>query len=100
MRQVLSDVVVVDLAAEPAGAYCAKKFADLGAEVVKVEPPAGDPQRARPGGFLHLNTNKRSVVAPDGPAEYPRGQSQYWIGSVGSHAPSGITAPVVRSFRP
>ena len=67
MRQVLSDVVVVDLSGEPAGAYCAKTFADLGAEVVKMEPPAGDPQRARPGAFLHLNTNKRSVVAPDGP---------------------------------
>jgi crotonobetainyl-CoA:carnitine CoA-transferase CaiB-like acyl-CoA transferase len=62
MRQVLSDVVVVDVAAEPAGAYCAKTFADLGATVIKVEPPGGDRLRERPGAFLHLNTNKRSVV--------------------------------------
>jgi crotonobetainyl-CoA:carnitine CoA-transferase CaiB-like acyl-CoA transferase len=65
MRQALSDVVVVDLTAEPAGAYCAKSFADLGADVIKVEPPSGDPQRLRPGAFLHLNTNKRSVVVAD-----------------------------------
>jgi crotonobetainyl-CoA:carnitine CoA-transferase CaiB-like acyl-CoA transferase len=62
MRQVLSDVVVVDVSAEPAGAYCAKTFADLGAAVIKVEPPGGDPLRERPGAFLHLNTNKLSVV--------------------------------------
>ncbi|HKA04695.1 MAG TPA: CoA transferase, partial [Acidimicrobiales bacterium] len=69
MRQVLSDVRVVELSAEPAGVYCGKTFADLGADVVKVEPPTGDPLRCRPGAFLHLNTNKRSVVVdPDSPA--------------------------------
>ncbi len=69
MRQVLSDVRVVELSAEPAGAYCSKTFADLGADVVKVEPPTGDPLRCRPGAFLHLNTNKRSVaVDRDNPA--------------------------------
>jgi crotonobetainyl-CoA:carnitine CoA-transferase CaiB-like acyl-CoA transferase len=66
MRQVLSDVRVVELSAEPAGAYCAKTFADLGAHVVKVEAPAGDPLRHRPGAFLHLNTNKRSIVVEPG----------------------------------
>src|SRR5437868_14442430 len=62
MRQALSDVLVVELSGEPAGAYCGKVFADLGAEVVKVEPPGGDPWRRQRGAFLHLNTNKRSVV--------------------------------------
>jgi crotonobetainyl-CoA:carnitine CoA-transferase CaiB-like acyl-CoA transferase len=62
MRQVLSDIVVIELSGEPAGQYCGKVFADLGATVVKVEPPDGDPMRERPGAFLHLNTNKRSVV--------------------------------------
>ena len=43
-------------------------FADLGARVVKVEPPGGSPMRARPAAFLHLNTNKRStVVDPEAP---------------------------------
>src|SRR5712675_298516 len=62
MHQLLSDVSVVDLSTEPAGAYCAKVFADLGADVVKVEPRSGDPLRRHPERFVHLNTNKRSVV--------------------------------------
>ena len=37
-------------------------FADLGALVVKVEAPEGDPLRRRHGAFLHFNTNKRSTV--------------------------------------
>src|SRR5215468_4681551 len=88
MRQALSDVVVVDLTAEPAGAYCAKTFADLGADVIKVEPPSGDPQRSRPGAFLHLNTNKRSVVVADDPAGRDRlvrllGRADLVVQSVG-----------------
>ena len=39
MRQLLSDVAVVEVSTEPAGSYCAKVFADVGADVVKVEPP-------------------------------------------------------------
>ncbi len=62
MRQLLSDVSVVELSSEPAGSYCGKVFADLGADVVKVEPPSGDGLRRYPERFVHLNTNKRSVV--------------------------------------
>jgi crotonobetainyl-CoA:carnitine CoA-transferase CaiB-like acyl-CoA transferase len=66
VRQALADLVVVELAQDVPGEYAGKVFADLGADVVKVEPPEGDPLRAdRPGStghFLHLNTNKRSVV--------------------------------------
>jgi crotonobetainyl-CoA:carnitine CoA-transferase CaiB-like acyl-CoA transferase len=65
VRQLLSDVTVVELSTEPAGAYCAKVFADLGAEVVKVEPPDGDPQRRHPERFVHLNTNKRALAVDD-----------------------------------
>lgn len=63
MRQLLSDVTVVELAEGVAGSYCGKLFADLGADVVKVEGPAGDPLRAQPGAFAHLNLNKRGAVA-------------------------------------
>ena len=50
--------------------YCGKLFADFGADVVKLEPPEGDPMRAFPpvldngesGLFAWLNTNKRSVT--------------------------------------
>jgi crotonobetainyl-CoA:carnitine CoA-transferase CaiB-like acyl-CoA transferase len=49
--------------------YCGKLFADFGADVVKLEPPGGDPMRSFPpvlqggesGLFAWLNTNKRSV---------------------------------------
>lgn len=66
---------VVELATGVSGPYLGKLLADFGAEVVKVEPPGGDPSRQlgpfvgdRPDPeqsslFLHLNTNKRSVVA-------------------------------------
>src|SRR5580704_15356148 len=62
MRQLLDDIVVIEVSQEPAGAYCGKVFADLGAEVIKVEPPESDRLRGRPGTFFHLNANKRSVV--------------------------------------
>jgi len=40
----LSDLRVLDLTG-PIGVYCGKLFADLGADVVKIEPPGGDPMR-------------------------------------------------------
>ena len=81
----------MELATEVAGPYAGKMLADFGAEVIKVEPPGGDPSRfggpvlpandnasngadeaERNALFLHLNTNKRSIVAdietPDGRA--------------------------------
>ncbi|MGV0687605.1 CaiB/BaiF CoA transferase family protein [Mycolicibacterium thermoresistibile] len=82
----LDGYVVVDLSTGIAGAYCTKLLADGGAEVIKVEPPQGDPMRSwsassagaesdagaevdrRAGGalFSFLAGGKRSVVAgPD-----------------------------------
>lgn len=64
---------MVDLSTGIAGAYCTKLLADGGAEVVKVEPPQGDPLRrwsasgADTGGdgalFSYLACSKHSVVA-------------------------------------
>ncbi|MEX1009346.1 MAG: CoA transferase [Acidimicrobiia bacterium] len=62
MRQALSDLRVVELGTGVAAGWCGKVFADLGADVVKVEPPDGDPLRADAGMFTHLHTNKRSAV--------------------------------------
>ncbi len=62
MRQALSDIAVVEVGFGVATSWCGKVFADLGADVVKVEPPEGDPLRADLGAFANLNTNKRSVA--------------------------------------
>lgn len=75
VEQALSDVKVLDLTWHIAGPYCTKMFADLGADVVKVEKPGeGDPARRmgpffkddrhpeKSGLFLHLNTNKRGIT--------------------------------------
>jgi crotonobetainyl-CoA:carnitine CoA-transferase CaiB-like acyl-CoA transferase len=71
----LDGYVVVDLSTGIAGAYCTKLLADGGADVVKVEPPEGDPLRSwsasgaaiAPGSdgalFSFLACSKRSVVA-------------------------------------
>ena len=71
----LGGVRVAEFGTGPALAYCGKLFADFGADVVKVEPPGGDPDRRLAplvdvgGGkresavFAWLNTNKRSITA-------------------------------------
>ncbi len=41
----LCDLRVVEVSDRIAGAYCGKLFVDAGAEVVKIEPAAGDPLR-------------------------------------------------------
>ena len=82
----LNGFVVVDLSTGIAGAYCTKLLADGGAEVVKVEPPQGDPLRrwsasgaavdAGAGGalFSFLACSKQSVVAdPDTDTEFVDG---------------------------
>jgi crotonobetainyl-CoA:carnitine CoA-transferase CaiB-like acyl-CoA transferase len=80
MTGALEGVRVAEFGTGAAVAYCGKLFADLGADVVKVEPPGGDPGRREPplvdvgGGvresavFAWRNTNKRSVTAGEGDA--------------------------------
>jgi crotonobetainyl-CoA:carnitine CoA-transferase CaiB-like acyl-CoA transferase len=57
----LDGVRVVDLAGEPA-ARTGRILADLGADVVLVEPPGGHPLRAEPNRFLAWSAGKRSVT--------------------------------------
>jgi crotonobetainyl-CoA:carnitine CoA-transferase CaiB-like acyl-CoA transferase len=66
----LTGVKVLDLTSNFMGPYASLLLADMGADVVKVEAPAGDTTRGigprRNAGmgaiFLHLNRNKRSIA--------------------------------------
>lgn len=68
-RRLLEGVRVLDLTMHLSGPYGSMLLADMGAEVIKVEPPHGDPQRLldpRRGDvpliWASINRNKRSVV--------------------------------------
>jgi crotonobetainyl-CoA:carnitine CoA-transferase CaiB-like acyl-CoA transferase len=76
----LSHLRLVELGSGFASAYTAKLLADLGADVVKIEPPGGDATRKlgpfpagrvdpeTSGMFLYLNANKRGIVLDLGAA--------------------------------
>ena len=72
-EQALGHLRVIEIGDIPAS-YATRWLADLGADVIKIEPPGGDPNRLMPPfagniehperslTFIHANTNKRSIV--------------------------------------
>jgi crotonobetainyl-CoA:carnitine CoA-transferase CaiB-like acyl-CoA transferase len=72
--QVLDQIRVIELGPGPAVAFAGKLYADFGADVIKVEPPGGDPTRRMgpfPGdhadpehsaAYAFFNRNKRGVT--------------------------------------
>jgi crotonobetainyl-CoA:carnitine CoA-transferase CaiB-like acyl-CoA transferase len=65
----LDGLRVLDVTQVMAGPFCAMLLADLGADVIKVEPPSGDSTRQMPGAvagdspsFNAVNRGKRSVA--------------------------------------
>lgn len=61
MTQVLENMVVLDFSSGRAGSIATMVLSDFGAEVIKVEPPKGDPYRAFPQALL-WNRGKKSIT--------------------------------------
>ena len=69
MTTALEGVKVLDFTEYGAGPFCSMMLGDLGADIIKVEPPRGDAlrqwgpmQEGMSAPFFQLNRNKRSVV--------------------------------------
>jgi crotonobetainyl-CoA:carnitine CoA-transferase CaiB-like acyl-CoA transferase len=58
----LAHVSVLDLSIWRPGPYATSLLGGLGADVLKVEPPGGDPMRHYPELFASVNAGKRSIV--------------------------------------
>lgn len=82
----LTGIKVIEYCDFVAGPYCTKQFADLGAEVIKIERPEGDEARKRgpfkdnvpnpetSAVFLYHNTNKKGVTLN---LESPKGREMF-----------------------
>src|SRR5262245_25612035 len=71
MPGALDDIRVIDFTHALNGPFCTMLLGHMGAEIIKIEPPAGDgfrrswmPPDAKVDGyeFLWINANKKSVV--------------------------------------
>ncbi|MDP7604701.1 MAG: CoA transferase [Alphaproteobacteria bacterium] len=94
---VLAGIRVLDFTSMIAGAYCTRLLADLGAEVIKCEPLAGDyvrvPQPLRDGKsayFVHLNCGKKSLSM-----DLKRPEARELVADLAAHCDV-----VVENFRP
>jgi CoA:oxalate CoA-transferase len=96
-------VRVLDLS-DAIGAYCTRLLADLGADVVKVEPPSGDPMRLRPPLkegveapeasllFAAYHANKRGITL-----DVRRPEAAILLAGLGREVDVVVVAPTLRS---
>src|SRR4030042_3618727 len=91
MSDSLEGIRVLDLSQLYPGPYCTMILADLGAEVIKVEPVGiGDFSRLFPFFFDQINRNKKSIALN---LKDPRAQEAF-------HRLAGGADVVVEGFRP
>ncbi|HWL79578.1 MAG TPA: CoA transferase [Roseomonas sp.] len=98
MPKALAGIRVLDFTRLYAGPFCTMLLGDLGADVVKVEAPGGDPIRHQGPPFHHgqsmsylaVNRNKRSVVLDARTAE----------GRETARRLAGTADVIVENFRP
>ena len=83
----LDGLRILELTQVMAGPFCGQVLADMGADVVKVEPPEGDSTRRSLGfrmrgedtaAFLAVNRNKRSLTLDLKARRAPGGASTGW----------------------
>jgi crotonobetainyl-CoA:carnitine CoA-transferase CaiB-like acyl-CoA transferase len=94
----LEGVRVLDMARVIAGPYAARLLADLGADVVKLEPPAGDPSRdiaprhdrGMSANFVFANAGKRGLAV-----DLHRGEGRELVLEL-----AGACDVVIENFRP
>jgi CoA:oxalate CoA-transferase len=65
----LSSIRVLETSVQIAGPYCGRLLGELGAEVIKIEPPSGEASRRNPPlvngvslSYLYWNANKKSLA--------------------------------------
>ncbi|WKA59028.1 CoA transferase [Planococcus shenhongbingii] len=62
MVKALEGIRVLDVTYYLPGPYAAMRLAEMGAEVIKIEPPMGDPARYMGGGYVHKANNKGKTI--------------------------------------
>lgn len=60
--QPLKGTTVLDITTMLNGPFCSMLLGEMGANVIKIEPPDGDPWRVMGAGFAGVNRGKRSII--------------------------------------
>lgn len=62
MKEALKGIRILDVTYYVPGPYAGMRLAEMGAEVIKIEPPQGDPARHMSGGHVHQANNVGKTI--------------------------------------